>query len=102
MRTLAIAASTFAFAALSSLSLTTTKAEAQARIVVHPGYAASSVYFDAADLPWYAVRAYYHGRTVERRPLHLCELAGLCDPQRHRLRARLGDQGQDGIMYRCQ
>jgi len=69
LRTTAIAASTFACAALFSLSwseqgglsLSSTKAEAQARIVVRPGYAASSAYFHSADLPWYAVRAYYHG-----------------------------------------
>lgn len=102
LRTLAIAASTFAFAALSSLSLTTTKAEAQARIVVHPGYAASSVYFEAADLPWYAVRAYYHGGPWSG------DRYTYASWQDYATRNGIGCvpgsaiKGQDGIMYRCQ
>jgi hypothetical protein len=41
-------------------SLTTNKAEAR-RLYVSPHYAAGAVYVQSADLPWYAVRAYYFG-----------------------------------------
>ena len=64
LRTLAIATSAFACAALLSpgwseqggASLSINKAEAYARLLVRPGYAA---YVHSSGLPWYAVRAYY-------------------------------------------
>ena len=67
LRTMAIATSVFACAALLSLSpskqggvsLSINKAEAQARIVVRPGYAARAAYVHSEGLSWYAVRAYY-------------------------------------------
>jgi hypothetical protein len=68
-RRLAIAASTFACAALFSLgwseqggvTLSVSKAEAQARVYIRSGYAARAVYVQSAGAPWYAVRAYYFG-----------------------------------------
>jgi hypothetical protein len=67
--TLAIAVSTFACALSFSptwskqdgLSLSTSKAEAGARVYIRTGYAASAAYYTATGLPWYAVRAYYFG-----------------------------------------
>ena len=67
LKTVAIAASTFVCAALfspgwsdqGSLSLSVSKADAQARVYIRSGYAARAVYVDSAGLPWYAVRAYY-------------------------------------------
>jgi hypothetical protein len=63
----AVASATFVFAALFSLgwseqsgvSLLVSKADAQTRVYIHSGYAASAHYTHADGLPWYAVRAYY-------------------------------------------
>ena len=69
LRTVAIATSTFACAALfslnwteqGSLSLSISKADARARVYITRGYSGLSVYGPggATGLPWYAVRAYY-------------------------------------------
>lgn len=69
LRTMAMATATFACAALFSpgwseqggLSLSVGKAEAYTRLYLGRGYAASAHYVPSADLPWYAVRAYYFG-----------------------------------------
>jgi hypothetical protein len=58
LRTMTIAASTFACLFVLSLGWTE---QAQARIYVGPRYAAHAVYHHAPGLPWYAVRAYYWG-----------------------------------------
>jgi hypothetical protein len=67
LKKIAIATSVFACAALLSVgwseqggvSLSVNKAEAYARLLVRPGYAARAAYVHADGLPWYAVRAYY-------------------------------------------
>ncbi len=59
-RTLAIATSTFAAAALLSL-VSVDKADARARVYINSRYAVNAVYVHAAGLPWYPVRAYYWG-----------------------------------------
>ena len=67
LRTVAVAASTFACAALFSpgwseqggLSLSINKAEAQKRVYITRGYAARAVYVEPGS--WYAVRAYHMG-----------------------------------------
>jgi hypothetical protein len=67
LKTLAIAAATFASAASFSpswserdgMSLSVSKAEAYSRLYVGRGYAASAHYVHSAGLSWYAVRAYY-------------------------------------------
>jgi hypothetical protein len=109
-RTLAIASATFACAAMFSptwseqggLSLSASKAEAQARIVVRPGYAASSAYYYSADLPWYPVRAYYHGGPWSGDRF---SYTGWEDyAKRNGIACVPGTaiKGGDGIMYRCQ
>jgi hypothetical protein len=71
MRTLklaAIAASTLAGVTMFSpnwsgqggLSLSTSQAEARARVYIRTGYAASATYYTPTGLSWYAVRAYYN------------------------------------------
>jgi hypothetical protein len=109
LRTVAIAASTFAFATLFSfgwsgqggLALSTGKAEAQARIIVRPGYAASTVYFHEDSLPRYAARAYYHGGPWSG------DGYGYDSWDMYAKRNGIGCvpgtaiKGGDGIMYRC-
>ena len=67
LRTVAVAASTFACAALFSpgwseqggVSLSVNKAEAQKRVYITRGYAVNAVYVEPGT--WDAVRAYYYG-----------------------------------------
>jgi hypothetical protein len=107
--TLAIASATFACATMLSLgwseqggvSLSSNQTSAQARIVIRP-YASSAVYFHSADLPWYAVRAYYHGGpwsgdrySYASRQDYATGNGIACVPGS-------ASKGQDGIMYRCQ
>ena len=110
LRTLAIAASAFACAAVLSfgwseqggVSLSISKAEAYTRLVVRPRYAASAVYVHSAGLPWYAVRAYHWGGPWSGAGY---SYAGWSD-----YRARTGIvcdpgtvvMGGDGIPYYCQ
>jgi hypothetical protein len=66
---LAISASTFAcvlslspnWSSQDGLSLSVGKADAQARVYITRGYAASANYYTTTGLPWDAVRAYYFG-----------------------------------------
>ena len=108
LRTVAIATSTFACAALLSLgwseqggvSLSINKAEAYARLLVRPGYAARAVYVDSAS--WYAVRAYYFGGPWSGVGY---TYAGWDDyAARNGIGCRPGTaiKGGDGIMYLCQ
>ena len=109
-KTMAIASATLACAAMFSpgwseqggLSLSTTKAEAQARIIVRPGYAASSVYFHSDSLPWYAVRAYYQGGPWAGDRYGYSGWADYA--KRNGIGCVPGSaiKGGDGIMYRCQ
>jgi hypothetical protein len=67
LKTVAVASAVFACAVLfspgwseqRSLSLSVSKADAQARVPIRLGYAASAHYIHSNDLSWYAVRAYY-------------------------------------------
>ena len=69
LRTVAIATSAFACAALMSpswseqggVSLSVNKAEAYTRLLVRPGYGGPYVHSAGSGLSWYAVRAYYSG-----------------------------------------
>ena len=69
LKTLAIATSTFACAALLSfgwspqggVSLSVDKAQAYTRVVVRPYLHGSYSVLGGGGLPWYAVRAYYAG-----------------------------------------
>ena len=71
LRTVAVAASTFACAALFSpgwseqggVSLSVNKAEAQQRVYITRGYAVNAVYVEPGS--WYAVRAYYYRWPLE-------------------------------------
>jgi alpha-glucuronidase len=112
LRKAAIAASTFACAALFSLgwseqggvSLSISKAEAatHVHIYVTKGYAASAHYYTPVGLSWYAVRAYYFGGPWSGPGF---SYAGWDD---YAARSGIGCtpgtaiKGGDGIMYLCQ
>jgi len=106
LRTLLIATSTFACATLLSfgwsgqggVSLSVSKAEAQARVYIR-GHAARAVYVPSDTLPWYAVRAHYFGGPWTGR------YAGWADyAAREGIGCTPGSivKGGDGIMYNCQ
>jgi hypothetical protein len=110
LRTAAIATSTFVCTALFSLSwseqgnlsLSISKADAQARVYIRSGYAASAVYYDTASGPWYVVRAYYHGGPWSGPGYSYTgwdDYAG-----RNGIGCRPGTlvKGGDNIMYNCQ
>jgi hypothetical protein len=110
LKKFAIAASVFACAALLSagwseqggISLSVNKAEAYARLLVRPAYAARAVYVDSAGLSWYAVRAYYMGGPWSGDRY---SYAGWDDyAARNGIGCRPGTaiKGGDGIMYLCQ
>ena len=110
LKTVAIAASTCACAALLSLgwseqggvSLSVNKAEAYGRLVVRPSYASRAVYVHAASLPWYAVRAYYWNGPWSGPGY---SYAGWDDyAARNGIGCHPGTviAGQDGIPYYCQ
>ena len=109
LKTAAIATSTFVCAALFSLgwsdqgnlSLSISKADAQARVYIRSGYAARAVYVDSEG-PWYAVRAYYHGGPWSGPGY---SYAGWDDYAAHNgIACHPGTaiKGGDGIMYNCQ
>jgi hypothetical protein len=110
LRTVAIATSAFACAALMSLSwseqggvsLSINKAEAYTRLVVRPGYAARAAYVHSEGLSWYAVRAYYWGGPWSGAGY---SYAGWADyAARNGIGCVPGTviPGGDGIVYRCQ
>jgi hypothetical protein len=111
LKAMALASATFACAAMFSpswssdqggLSLSASRAEAQTRIVVRPSYAASSAYYHSDDLPWYPVRAHYHGGPWAGERY---SYAGWDDyAKRNGIGCTPGTaiKGGDGIMYRCQ
>ena len=108
-RTVAIAASTFACAALFSLgwseqgnlSLSVNKADARARVYI-TGYAARAAYYTSEGVPWYAVRAYYFDGPWSGPGY---SYAGWADyAARNGIGCTPGTaiKGGDGIMYNCQ
>jgi hypothetical protein len=110
LKTVAIAAASLASATLFSpnwteqggWSLTTSQAEAQARVYITRGYAASSGYFAAEGFPWYAVRAYYFGGPWSGPGF---SYTGWSDyAARNGIGCTPGTaiKGGDGIMYLCQ
>ena len=110
LRTMVIAASTLACAALFSLgwseqggvSLSINKAEAQARVYIRSGYAARAVYFGSAGMPWYPVRAHYLGGSWSGPGYSYTGWADYAG--RHGIVCTPGTtiKGGDGIMYLCQ
>ncbi len=109
LRTLAIATSAFACAALLSpgwsqqggVSLSIDKAQAQPRVYIRSGYYTGG-YVDPTGLPWYAVRAYYYGGPWSGLGY---SYAGWEDyATRNGIGCRPGTaiKGGDGIMYNCQ
>lgn len=110
LRTVIVAAASLASATLFSpgrteqggWSLTTSQAEARARVYITGGYAASSEYYTATGLSWYAVRAYYFGGPWSGTGF---SYAGWDDyAARNGIGCTPGTaiKGGDGIMYRCQ
>jgi hypothetical protein len=112
-RTVAIAASTVAFAALFSpgwseqdgLSLSIKKAEAAARVYIRGGLVGGSdsgIYSRWEGVPWYAVRAYYVGGPWSGPGY---SYSGWDDyAARNGIGCRPGTlvKGGDGIDYNCQ
>jgi len=109
LRTLVIATSTFACATLLSfgwsgqdgVSLSVTKADAQARVYIR-GYASRAVYVPSAGLPWYAVRAYYFDGPWSGQNYSYTGWADYA--ARNGIGCVPGTivKGGDGIMYNCQ
>jgi hypothetical protein len=110
LRTVLIATSTFACAALFSLgwseqgnlSLSISKADAQARVYIRSGYASRAIYVPMEGLSWYPVRAHYHGGPWSG-PRY--SYAGWDDyAGRNGIACTPGTaiKGGDGIMYNCQ
>jgi hypothetical protein len=110
LRTAAVASATFVCAALFSLgsseqgnlSLSISKAEAQARVYIRSGYASRAVYVHSDGLPWYAVRAYYWdgpwsgpGYSYSGWSDYATRAGIACTPGS-------AIKGGDGLMYNCQ
>lgn len=110
MKMMAIAASTFTCVTVLSpswsdqggLSLSTSQAEARARVYIRTGYAAHASYYTATGLPWYAVRAYYYdgpwsglGYSYAGWDDYASRAGIVCTPGTE-------IKGGDGIMYVCQ
>ncbi len=110
LSTLAIAASTFACALSFSpswseragLSLTTSTAEAATRVYIRTGYAASSNYYTATGLPWYAVRAYYFNGPWSGNGYSYTGWADYAGRNGIGCVPGTAIKGGDGIMYNCQ
>jgi hypothetical protein len=107
LRTVTVAAATLAFAMLLSpgwteqggWSLTTSQAEAQARVYITRGY---NPYYAGTGLSWYAVRAYYYGGPWTGPGF---SYAGWDDyAARNGIGCTPGTtiKGGDGILYVCQ
>jgi hypothetical protein len=109
LRTMAIATTTFACAALfspgwsdqGSLSLSVSNADARARVYIRSGYAASANYV-SGDGSWYAVRAYYFngpwsgpGYSYTGWADYAARAGIACTPG-------TPIKGGDNIMYNCQ
>ena len=111
LSTLAIAASTFACALSFSptwskqdgLSLSTSTAEARARVYIRTGgYAASAAYYTATGLPWYAVRAYYFDGPWSGNGYSYTGWADYASRNGIACTPGTAIKGGDGIMYNCQ
>jgi hypothetical protein len=121
LKTLAIATSTFACAALLSfgwspqggVSLSVDKAQAATRVVVRPYLHGPYSILSGSGLPWYAVRAYYAGGPWCAAggaygyggPNNYSCYGGWADYQaRNGLVCTPGTivKGGDGILYACQ
>jgi hypothetical protein len=108
-RTVAIATSTMAFAALFSLgwseqgavSLSVTKAEAQgARVYITSRYAVNAVYVE--NPTWYAVRAYYMGGPWSGPGYSWAGWSDYAGRNGISCTPGTGVKGGDGILYNCQ
>jgi hypothetical protein len=110
LRAVTIAAATFVCTTLFSLgwseqgnlSLSVSKADAQARVYIRSGYASRAVYVHSDNLAWYAVRAYYWDGPWSGRGY---SYAGWSDyAARNGIACTPGTPitGGDGILYNCQ
>ena len=120
LKTLAIATSTVACAALLSfgwspqggVSLSVDKAQAATRIVVRPYLHGPYAVLSGGGLPWYAVRAYYAGGPWCARPgwngpglnNYSCYSGWADYVARNGIVCEPGTviKGGDGILYMCQ
>ena len=110
LKTVAIATSAFVCAASfspgwseqGSLSLSISKADAQARVYIRSGYAARAVYVGSEGLPWYAVRAYYSGGPWSGPGYTWADWADYATRAGIACTPGTAIKGGDGIMYLCQ
>jgi hypothetical protein len=108
LRTVAVAASTFACAALFSpgwseqggVSLSVSKAEAQQRVYITRGYAARAVYVEPGS--WYAVRAYYFNGPWSGLGYSYTGWADYAARNGIGCTPGTAIKGGDSIMYNCQ
>jgi len=108
LKKIAIAASAFACATLSSLewsgqsvSLSVNKAEAQARVPIYGrGYAARALYVEPGT--WYAVRAYYFNGPWSGNGYSYTGWADYAERNGIACTPGSAIKGGDGIMYACQ
>ena len=110
LRTAAVAFATFACAVFISpgwseqrgVSLSVSKADAQARVYIRSHYAASAHYVHSNDLSWYAVRAYYWGGPWSGPGYSYTGWADYAS--RNGISCTPGTviHGGDGIFYACQ
>ncbi len=110
LRTAAIATSAFVLAALfspglseqGSLTLSISKADAQARVYIRSGYAARAVYYTNVGVPWYAVRAYYFNGPWSGVGYSYTGWADYAARNGIGCVPGTAIKGADGIMYNCQ
>ena len=110
LSTLVIAASAFASAMSFSpgwswqdgLTLSTSTAEARARVIITRGYAASAAYYTNEGLSWYAVRAYYYDGPWSGVGYSYADWDDYA--KRYGIGCTPGTvvKGGDGILYNCQ
>ncbi|KRR19280.1 hypothetical protein CQ14_35195 [Bradyrhizobium lablabi] len=110
LKTVTIAVASLASATLFSpgwteqggWSLATSKAEAQARVYITRGYAASSGYTTATGLSWYPVRAYYFGGPWSGPGWSYTGWSDYAGRNGIGCTPGTAIKGGDGIMYLCQ
>ena len=110
LKTLAIATSTFACAALLSfgwspqggVSLSVDKAQAYTRVVVRPYLHGPYAVLSGGGLPWYAVRTYYAGGPWSGPGYSWAGWSGYASSQGIVCTPGTVIKGGDGILYMCQ
>jgi len=87
--------------AIPRLSLSTSTAEAGARVYIRTGYASSANYYTGSG-PWYAVRAYYFGGPWSGNGYSYTDWADYAARNGIGCVPGTAIKGGDNIMYNCQ